>query len=287
MDGLDYLKASLLDLHYEFKDYQIPLMLGGGYGLFLKQEHLRSQNIRTLFDAQMWPEARSTSDLDVFLRAEVVTNTDQMRIIRAALDRLEYRVVETAKFYQFFKPMPMGGAVKIDLLAGPLGAFEALANKDSRRVRPKIGGDLHAHPVDEALGIEESCTSILVRGSRTAGEPHQAVIHVPQGFSYLMMKLFAFRDRKGDANKEMGRHHALDLFRIVAMLTRHEDEAAKAMRKRYADDPMVRHAQQVVREDFGTEESVGAIRLREHPLFRPSMDVVQFSSELRTLLGIP
>lgn len=286
MDGLDYLKASLLDLDFELQGQQIPLILGGGYGLFLKQEYLRSQNVQTLVDAQMWPEARSTSDLDVFLRAEVVTNPEQMRSLRAALNRLQYQVVESAKFYQFFKPAPIGGAVKIDLLVGPLGAHAPLAKRDERRVRPRVGGDLHAHPVDEALGVEDSCMSISLRGNRSTGEAHEAIIYVPQGFSYLMMKLFAFRDRKNDPDKEMGRHHALDLFRIVAMLTREEYDSARAMRERYADDPMVMQAQQVVREAFGTEEGVGVLRIREHPLFRRGMDVVGFASELRGLFCV-
>lgn len=286
MDGLDYLNASLLDLDFELQGQKIPLILGGGYGLFLKQEYLRSQNVQTLLHVEMWPEARSTSDLDVFLRAEVVTSADQMRIIRAALDRLHYQAIDTARFYQFSKSVPIGGSIKIDLLVGPLGEWERLANKDARRVRPKVGVDLHAHPVDEALGIEESCMSIPVNGQRMNGQAHQATIYVPQGFSYLMMKLFAFRDRKADPDKEMGRHHALDLFRIVAMLTQGEYEAAKALRERYAEDPMVKHAQQVIREDFGTAESPGTLRLRGHPLFRPSMDVVQFVSALRELLGV-
>ena len=36
------------------------------------------------------------------------------------------------------------------------------------------------------------------------------------------MRLFAFRGRKGDPAKGMAQHHALDLYRVVAMLT--EDE---------------------------------------------------------------
>lgn len=59
------------------------------------------------------------------------------------------------------------------------------------------------------------------------------------------------------------------------------------MRDQYADDPMVNQAQQVIRDDFRTAQSLGTLRLRGHPLFRPSMDVVQFISELRELLGVP
>ena len=40
--------------------------------------------------------------------------------------------------------------------------------------------------------------------------------------TYILMKLFAFRGRKDDPAKGMAQHHALDLYRVVAMLT--EDE---------------------------------------------------------------
>ncbi|HOW73925.1 MAG TPA: hypothetical protein PKY77_25255 [Phycisphaerae bacterium] len=72
MNALDLLKASLLDLHSQLAQHEVPLILGGGYGLFLKQLHLRAGNIPTLLEVEMWPEARSTSDLDLFLRAEIV-----------------------------------------------------------------------------------------------------------------------------------------------------------------------------------------------------------------------
>lgn len=100
------------------------------------------------------------------------------------------------------------------------------------------------------------------------------------------MKLLAFRDRKDDPNKAMGRHHALDLFRVMAMLTRSEYEAAKAMHERYADDPMIAHARQVIRDHFATETSLGSIRLREHPLFRPRMNVARFISELNEVFQV-
>lgn len=47
---LDALKTSLLDLHHEIAAYGIRLILGGGYGLYLKQHHLQSQSIQTMLD---------------------------------------------------------------------------------------------------------------------------------------------------------------------------------------------------------------------------------------------
>jgi hypothetical protein len=285
MDALDLLRTNLLDLLSQLEGHEIPLILGGGYGLLLKQQHLRTQNVPTLFDVEIWPEARSTNDLDVFLRAEVVTDAGRMRMIRQVLGNLKYEVVESANFYQFFKPVLPSGIIKIDILVGPLGQWDARANKDVRRVRPKIGGDLHARRVDEALGIEDGCTAIPVRGNLTSGESCEALVYIPHAFSYLMMKLFAFQDRKDDADKEMGRHHALDIFRILAMLTKDEYASVKTMREQYAENPLVQEAERIIREQFGGEESIGVLRLREHSLFRREMDVERFLRELRLVFS--
>ena len=45
-----------------------------------------------------------------------------------------------------------------------------------------------------------------------------------------MMKLFAFRDRKADEDKNLGRHHVLDLHTIVAMQI--ESEYRESLRLR-------------------------------------------------------
>ena len=38
----DFLKTTLLDILYELSESDITLLIGGGYGLFLKQLHLAS-----------------------------------------------------------------------------------------------------------------------------------------------------------------------------------------------------------------------------------------------------
>lgn len=58
----------------------MPLIIGGGYGLFLKQNAVLRPEIRTLFDPDAVPENRSTEDIDLFLRGDVVSNAEQMRV---------------------------------------------------------------------------------------------------------------------------------------------------------------------------------------------------------------
>jgi hypothetical protein len=85
----------------------------------------------------------------------------------------------------------------------------------------------HAHQSDEALFLEDAPMAIELCGNRSTGEVYTATAYVPEAFPYLLMKLSAFAERKVDANKDLGRHHALDAYTIVGMMT--EPEYNRAM----------------------------------------------------------
>lgn len=78
-DAQSILKTSLLDLLYELRDDNIPLILGGGYGLYLKQVHLQATlESPTLIAGELWPAPRATEDLDILLRTEIVLDAGRM-----------------------------------------------------------------------------------------------------------------------------------------------------------------------------------------------------------------
>jgi len=140
-DGQPILKTSLLDLLHELRDQPMPLILGGGYGLFLKQVHLlkslqAATSSVTLIADKLWPDPRATEDLDILLTTEVVIDAARMRPIRAALDRLGYAAIPGAEYMQFAKPLGGNRIAKVDLLTGPLGAFadDPRVKVDDRRV---------------------------------------------------------------------------------------------------------------------------------------------------------
>lgn len=126
----DPLLTTILDLDAALGS-EPALIIGGGYGLYLKQLYLRENpSVRTLFALKDLPGARTTNDVDLILRAEIVTDSESMRSIREALDALGFSVVETAKYTQFVRPMQQG-QVKIDLLAAPLGQLVTRVPKRS------------------------------------------------------------------------------------------------------------------------------------------------------------
>jgi hypothetical protein len=277
------LLTTLLDLDSALNSPQ-KLIVGGGYGLYLKQLFVRDNpEIRTLFGADALPSARTTEDIDLILRAEIVTNSSSMKAIRSALDQLGFTVVETAKYTQFVRPMSVGH-VKIDLLAAPLGKLALRVPRDSRRVKPRPSVNLHASKLEEAIGVDRHPISIPIQGQLSSGKPHQTEVLIPQAFTYLLMKICAFRDRMDDANKNLGQHHALDIYRIVGLLTQDEDADVRSLRDEFAEHPVVVNARQNAETHFISRDGIGRLRIREHPLYSASLDLDRLANELRQLL---
>ena len=110
---------------------------------------------------------------------------------------------------------------------------------------------------------------------------------MPQAFPFALMKLGALRDRINDPNKDEGRHHALDLYRIVAMLTEDEDAVASELAKQHADNDILLRAIRVVDELLLPADGLGRIRMLEHPLCPDDADPDWLAAELRRLLRPP
>lgn len=284
----DLLRQSLLDLVHELRDPSVPLIIGGGYGLYLKQlELMQPGALRTLIPMEWWPQPRSTVDIDVLLRPEIVTDAKGMAQIRAALDEIGFLPVPGAEFMQFQKTWPDGRFVKIDFLTGPLGVFHdpRKVRVDDRRVKPRPSVKLHAHRMDEAVDFEKATIELTLSGTTSSGTMTKATILVPQAFSYVLMKLFAFRDRKDDGAEELARHHALDIYRIVAMMSEAEYATVVEMSRARREDPAVLEARSIVSEHFSDRNSLAVLRMREHPLYFEGMDLDTALDVLRELVG--
>ena len=204
--------------------------------------------------------------------------------------RLGYRVVPGAEKYQFMKPGPIGaeaGGVKIDILTGPQSCFQGTRVRvDARRARPNPSVGIHAHPVDEAPTLEEGLLPVTLAGKLGSGESWQAEAFLPHPYTFLMMKLFAFKDRFSDGDKEFGRYHALDLYTILATTTEEEWEYALELRDQQGDEPYVMEAGRLVSEYFSALDRLGLIRLRESHYYRPELQLDGFMSALQELFSV-
>lgn len=283
----DALRAEIESLAEALHPHGIPLIVGGGYGLLLRQEHVVHSRVRTVREI---PEARSTSDLDIFLSVEIVTDADKMSALRDVLLESGYTSAAGAEHYQFQKAMIYRGtqrSMKVDLLAPPPRDPDLLAKVrvDVRRIRQRETKGIHAHTTPEAFSIGESVTSLELR------ETPAIRVLIPHPYSFLLLKLYAHRDGRDDPAKELGIYHAFDLYRIVAMMNEEEYAAAEDLRDRFAGDEIVAEAQRIVAELFADLDSPGALAILEHARIVGARiraeDLDGFLEDLRTFFPRP
>lgn len=131
----------------------------------------------------------------------------------------------------------------------------------SMRIRPAGDVQLHAYLTPKALELGVAPSVFNLRGTRSDGSRDELRVHVPNSFTYLLMKLHAFRDRVDDPRKGLAAHHALDLYRIVAMATRAEYDLVRALSMLHVMSAPLQAARAVVAQYFGDDRSVGMTRL--------------------------
>ncbi len=280
------LKDALLDLLKILSQKDIPIIVGGGYGIYLWHSELLKLQPRTLLER--WPEPRSTNDLDLYLRTELLCDPDRLKPFREALDTLGYKPIDSAQFYQFIKPGPEGGeagSLKIDVLTGPQSEFKKKGVRvDNRRVHPKPKIGLHAHPTDEAFTLEMNMKMIKLPEDNDAAQS-QFEVYLPHPFSFVMMKLFALRDRQNDEAKDYGRHHALDLYTCIALMTEEEWEASKKFKNNFSQNESFKEGSVIANELFASEDSSGILRLKESEYYREDFQVAEFRTILLELVS--
>jgi predicted nucleotidyltransferase len=282
----DLLRDELVALFVALQSKNVPLpIVGGGYGLLLRQGYLLHHNQQVM--RPPLPPGRATEDLDLFMTPELIVDAAHMETLRDTILARDY--VPTAKHFQFTRTLPRGDhnvQVKVDLLAAPPRTeTDRERVKISRpRIRPKKAQDIHAYLTREALTIGENALSVTV----TASDGQSVTVRVPHPFTYLLLKLHAYRDRR---DEEKGPYHAFDLFRIMSMFTREEWQDSADIRKRYAETAEVREAERIARDLFATPASRGVLALRTYAADRSDRyemsdeQVNHFIEDLEALMG--
>ncbi len=101
-----------------------------------------------------------------------------------------------------------------------------------------------------------------------------------------MMKLFALHDRKDDSQKDYGRHHALDIYTVLAMMTSRDWEESLSLAKKHRNNIKLKEAAGIVADMFRDESSIGVIRLRESKYYKYSFQLSEFLMALNDLFKI-
>ncbi len=254
----DPLKEQLIILTRALQGHDIKLIVGGGYGLLLRTEHIL--RTRPVTRAREIPIARSTEDLDLFLSVEIITSLKKMETIRDTLENIGF--IPEAEYFQFkiqAEPERPERVVKVDLLAALPETEDQLRMVRIKRprIRPKDAKKIHAFLTDEAVTLDEELFPINI--SRD-GSP--LFVYLPHPFTYLVLKLFALRDRIDDDTRAP--YHAYDVYRIIAMMTEEDWNQAVNLSEKYENEPKIREAGEIVKSLFANDESRGVTRIYQH-----------------------
>lgn len=279
--GYDPLRSCLLEILRAVEGLEYQPILVGGYGLHLKQTHVEGK-VRHLL--QYLPRSRTTRDLDVMLDLNVVMERELFIKARDALLFLGFEAVDGNKYWQWSKTIELAGShfdIIVDLLTGPVEDYQDRLNLDSkanpRRVRPKGKSvSFHARTTREAVEFDLVTISVPITGALFDGNAYETQVRIASSFTYLLMKLTAFRDQHNNQVKEHGRHHSLDVYRIIGLMTEDEYKYTRSRIQVLRDSEVVQDVAKIVQDFFANPAGMGVIRLKEHHLFSEELQVDEF-----------
>ena len=125
----------------ELRDIGVPMIIAGGYGLFLKQDRVVRTGAQTLREV---PAQRTTQDIDLLLTADVVVDAGRMKAPRQVLDRLGFTVKPGCEYFQFEREVEIAaGLTRKVSRARACGIMAAVYGRLRRKATSPAGS---AHP---------------------------------------------------------------------------------------------------------------------------------------------
>lgn len=264
-------------------------VLGGGLGLRVKQAHQIESRIQSLAQSvgQELPEARATTDIDLFLKIEIFARSELGLALRQAINELGYK--ERTPKWQFEKEFPEFSGSKplvLDLLARTPYKESGVRTRSSR-VGSGSGVELHGRETIEAFAVEDSPIVCNFTDGMDAGQAQ-----VAHPYAMLNMKIRAAHDwlrfqenpwSLRDRQEPPSAKHAFDGAFIIAMLTKDELAACDELSSKWAG---LEVANQIKKEAvllYGTETSPGWIEARRQGIFN---DHPLIWETMRQVLGL-
>jgi len=286
------LAQSLLQLKRALDPSGIPIIIGGGMGLYLRETYLPEERSPRY---QFRLPIRSTNDLDIFLTAEMLVDAAGFSSIKAVLRSLDYEALQKAEYFQFERQVVVYGekrTVRIDLLAAPPNETDqARVKVRGIRVRPKGVSKIHAYLTEEARGIDIGRIVLHPSKFDSGASAEESPLYIPSRFNYLILKMGAFFDRKdeSDEKSDYGRHHAFDIFATVTAMSEGDWDNARKHYEAHKYLQYVQKAASIRKEYFSADTDLGVIRLKENVNYqndRSELDkyIDDFLSDLKELL---
>jgi len=243
-----------------------PILVAGGYGLFLKQEWiLRQATVPIIIPMERWVNAvpRATGDIDLILPLELIAGEAPNKEIMRALTHEGFEESRSlhGRRWQFFKNVGGAKPLAVEFHAPkPDEETSGLqATKFAVKHKPSLGDSgVHGRLNHEAVG------SLL---HPFAFEVNNLEIVVPNPVTWSIMKLTAAKDNwdKWQSSprdiedrryyREAAVKHGGDVCRAVAMSTREEQDRSGELVAAMSETPAFAKAARIVDEFFVAGEN--------------------------------
>ncbi len=264
-------------------------VLGGGLGLRVKRAHQITGRIESLAQSvgQELPEARATTDIDLFLKIELFAKQELGLALRKSIDRLGYK--EKTPKWQFEKEFPElsgGKPLVLDLLARKPGEESGVKTR-SMRVGSGSGAELHGRETIEAFAVEDSPITCNFTDGTDIGQAQ-----VAHPYAMLNMKIraahdwFRFQEQPWllrESQEPPSAKHAFDGAFIIAMLTQEELADAQKLAVKWAGIEIADQIKKEAGQLYGTDTSPAWTEARRQGMFN---DHSLIWGTMRQVLGL-
>ncbi len=282
----DPLLPHLLDLLREAPANSF--ILGGGFGLRVKQANLDGSRTLAGSIGEELPEARATTDLDLFLRIELFSQDSRGRDLRSAIDRLGYQAkTPNLQFEKQIGGPHLSQSLFLDLMArSPEEGSGVKAGKS--RVGSGSETGLHGRETVEAFAVEQSPVLCNLESNGT----RLGQVQVAHPYALLNMKIRAAHDWfryqtepwiLRDGQQPPSPKHVFDATLVVAVLMEEEIEQSKTLASGWNSHLTASEIKGEADQLFGSPMSLGWATAMRQGMFD---DHAVIWNAMRQLLGI-
>lgn len=235
------------------------ILVAGGYGLFLKQNWLLSQPDRpVIVPVNQWYDnaPRVTKDLDLVVGLDLIAGEGTQKEMLKVLRQNGFEVCPRNPRWKFIKALSETRSLIVELHAQVPDETMTGVQADKFRIKhkPSLGDDgVHARTNPEAVGSALHPFTFDVQGM---------TVQVPNPITWLIMKLTAAEERwqKSQSpqhdedtrafSRVQALKHAQDACRVVAMVTREENDLVPEVIAKLQGTVEFKKASAIVRESF-------------------------------------
>jgi len=260
----DTIFGQLAELARPLNRIGVRPLICGGLGVYLSLYKQQNEAHKLL---------RATRDIDLMLTEQDVSKEAKRNAIANIITvELDYEVRKGCEHFRFQK----GNNQQLDILTPPINGIKVQGNR-SRLVKSK----LHGRIASEVCFIKEDLRTISSSEILSGDLFGSFEILLPSPTKLLILKLFAFDDRSNKDDTEHAQTHALDVYLIIAMLTRRIDylESQKFL-PRHKDSEIIKRAQSIVGSKFSSVDKRGWQLVLEASSFYPQLNVRQKRNRL-------